>query len=61
LVLYPPEEALSLSIETHLTKSQIRSQAKMKNCNLYPSYNEGKTAKKENYPSKGKILNRNLY
>jgi len=41
LVPYTPEEALSLSIEAHPTKNQyiiFRSQAQMKNCNIYPSY-----------------------
>jgi hypothetical protein len=40
VVPYTSEEALSLFIEAHLTKSQytkIQSQAKMKNCNIYPS------------------------
>jgi hypothetical protein len=39
VVPYTPEEALSLFIEAHLTKSQytkIRSQAKMKNCTSTP-------------------------
>lgn len=41
VVSYTPEEASSLSIEAHLTKNQyiiFRSQAQMKNCNIYPSY-----------------------
>jgi hypothetical protein len=59
VVLYTLEEALSLFIEAHLTKSQyttIRSQVKMKNCNIYPSYHIIKAAKEECYPPKDKIL-----
>ena len=40
-VLFAAKEALSLYIEAHLTKDQcikIRIQAKMKNCDIYPSY-----------------------
>jgi len=47
-----------LFIEAHWAKSQytkIRSQAKMKNCNIYPSYSVIKAAK-ECYPSKGTIF-----
>ena len=58
MVPYTPE-ALSLFIEAHLTKRQytkIRSQAKMKNCNIYPSYHVIKAAKEECYPPKDKIL-----
>jgi hypothetical protein len=58
-VPYTPEEARSLFIEAHLTKSQytkIRSQAKMKNCNIYPSYQVIKAAKEECCPPKDKIL-----
>ena len=59
LVPYTPEEALSLSIETHLTKNQyikFRIQAQMKNCNIYPSYHVIRTAKEERYPSKDATL-----
>jgi len=48
-----------LFIEAHWTKSQyikIRSQAKMKNCNIYPSYNVIKAAKEECYHSMGAIF-----
>jgi hypothetical protein len=46
-----------LFIEAHLTKKlKIRSQAKMQNCNIYPSYHAIKAAKEECYPSKDKIL-----
>ena len=57
LLPYTPKEALSLLAEAHLTKShytKIRSQAKMKNCNIYPSYHVIKAAKEECHPSKGK-------
>ena len=60
LVLYTAEEALSLFFETHLTKCQYTkflSQAKMKNCDIYPSYHVSKAVKEEWYHSKGKIQN----
>ena len=41
LVLYTAVETLSLLFETHLTKCQytkFRSEVKMKNCDIYPSY-----------------------
>ena len=47
-VLFTPEEALSLYVAAHVTKSQyikIRIQAKMKNCDIYQSYHEIKAAK----------------
>jgi len=47
-VLFTPEEALSLYIETHLTKRhyiKIRILAKLKNCDIYPSYHVIKAAK----------------
>jgi hypothetical protein len=59
VVPYTAEEALSLLIEAHLTKSQytqIRSQAKMKNCNIYPSYYVIKAVKEECYLPTDKIL-----
>jgi hypothetical protein len=40
-VPYTVEDELSLLIKAHLAKSEytkIRSQAKMQNCNIYPSY-----------------------
>jgi hypothetical protein len=62
-VPYTPEEAISLFTEARLTKSQytkIRSQAKMKNCNIYPSYHVIKAAKEECYPPKDKIVHESL-
>jgi hypothetical protein len=59
VVPYTPDEALSLFIEAHLTKSQqtkIRSEAKIKNCKIYLSYRVIKAAKEERYPLKDKIL-----
>ena len=47
-VLFTPEEALSLFIEAHLTKIEhinFRIQAKMRNCNIYPSYHVIKACK----------------
>ena len=60
LVLYSAEEAPYLFLEAHLTKCQytkFRSQAKMKNCDIYPSYHVIKAVKEEWYRSKGKIHN----
>jgi len=48
-----------LFAENHWTKGQytkIRSQAKMKNSNIYPSYNIIKAAKEECYASKSTII-----
>jgi hypothetical protein len=58
LVPFTPE-ALSLFTEAHLTNSlntTIRSQTKLKNCSIYPSYHAIKASKEECYPSKDKIL-----
>ena len=54
-----PKEHRLFFIEAHWTKSQhtkFRSQAKMKNCNIYPSYSVIKADKEERYPSKGTIF-----
>jgi hypothetical protein len=59
LVTYTPKEALSVYTEAHKTKSQyikIQSHAKMKNCNIYPSYHVIKVAEEECYLSKNKTL-----
>jgi hypothetical protein len=56
---YASEEALSLFTEDHLTKSQyinIRSQAKIKTCNMYPIYYVIKVAKVDRYPTNDKTL-----
>jgi hypothetical protein len=48
-----------LFTEAHLTESQytkIRSQAKMKHCNICPIYHVIKAAKEECYPPKDKIV-----
>jgi len=60
LVLYTSEEALSLFSEAHLSKSQytkFRSQAKMKNFDIYPIFHVNKAVKEEWYRPKGKIHN----
>jgi len=47
------DEALSLIVEAQLSKFQykfIRNQAKSKNCDIYPSYDEVLSAKKRCYP-----------
>ena len=52
---YTPEEALSLFIETKLTKSQymkIKTQARLKGANIYPNYQKLKAAKEQCYPQK---------
>jgi hypothetical protein len=51
--------ALSLFIDAHLTNSlntKIRSQTKINNCSIYPTYHVIKAAKEECYHSKDKIL-----
>lgn len=56
---YSVDEALALVIDTKLTKSQytlIRLQAKNKNANLYPSYNNVREAKSRCYPEKNCIF-----
>jgi hypothetical protein len=53
------EEALSLFTEAHRTKRQyinIRNQANIKKCNMYPIYRVIKAAKGGCFPSKNKIL-----
>lgn len=50
---YTPDEALSLLLETDMTKQSyqtIRTMAKHKNVEIYPSYNEVREAKKKCYP-----------
>lgn len=50
---YTPDKALSLVIESHLTKHQynlLRKSALELNCNLYPNYESVTEAKKKCYP-----------
>jgi hypothetical protein len=59
LVPYASVDALSLFTDAQVTKIQstkILSQAKMKNCTIYPSYQVIKSSKEEYYSYKGKML-----
>lgn len=58
MVPYSAEEALSLFIETKMTKNQyqkIRSGAVAKGANIYPSYHKLRAAKKKCYPKQGSV------
>ncbi|XP_071497175.1 uncharacterized protein [Diadema antillarum] len=51
---YTPDEALSLLLETDMTKQSyqtIRTAAKCKHADIYPSYNAVRGAKKKCYPA----------
>jgi hypothetical protein len=59
VVPYTPEASLSLFTGAHMTESQytkIRSQAKMKHCNICPIYHVIKAAKGECYPPMDEIV-----
>jgi hypothetical protein len=59
VVPYTPKETFSLFTKAHWKESKhtkIRSQAKMKNCNIYPIYHVIKPAKQVCYPPKDKIV-----
>ena len=52
-MVYSDEEAISLLVETQLSKQQyntVRLQAKTKGYNIYPSHNKVRAAKERCYP-----------
>lgn len=59
VVPYTPDEALSLFVETKMTKSQylkIRLGAKSRRVNIYPNYHKLRVAKEHCYPKAGSII-----
>ncbi|KAF2905743.1 hypothetical protein ILUMI_00433 [Ignelater luminosus] len=59
IVTYTPEKTLSLFIETKLTKNhymKIRTQAKLKNADIYPNYHKLRAAKEQCYPDRNSTL-----
>lgn len=58
IIAYSPAEALALMIESGLTKNSyqiIRTQAKSRGANIYPSYKRVREAKMECYPHKQSV------
>ncbi|EFN80648.1 hypothetical protein EAI_00083, partial [Harpegnathos saltator] len=54
IIPYTPREALAFMLDTDMSKASyhlIRTQAKLRGVDLYPSYDRVKEAKRECYPS----------